>query len=194
MCAVYALNSCLLSTCVGASGDMWGCAYQAAGNIGTSCWSTGCLGNCNGWTCNAQGACVASPPGQNPPPTGCTDDNQCSDNDACTSDYCDNSNPRTCQHTNIIPGQCVFGGTCANGIVTCNPNPNCPNNCNDGNLCTTDSCTISGCTHTATPNTLNCGNSAFENCNPGNGQHYCQCFLAPLSYPNCSISLPSWPF
>ncbi|MFA4818106.1 MAG: hypothetical protein WC608_05330 [Parcubacteria group bacterium] len=185
-CAAYAINSCLISTCVGASGDMWGCAYQAT-TPGASCTNLTCLmgGNCNGWTCNSSGACLA--PAQTPP-AGC---GNCDDSNSCTNDGCVGN---VCQHTSIVLGQCIFGGTCTGGVATCNPNPNCPNNCDDDNACTTDTCNIFGCTNTATPNTLNCGNSAGEYCDQTTGQHYCECYLALLNYPNCSITIPTWPF
>lgn len=183
-------NSCLLATCVGAipGADVWGCTYQASANIGSSCSDAlgcGLSGGCNGYTCNASGACAA-PVGT--PPVGCAN---CDDGNSCTNDSCVGN---TCQHTNIVLGQCIFGGSCTNGTVTCNPNPNCPNNCDDGDACTTDACEIYGCTHTATPNTLDCGNSAGEYCDQSTGQHFCDCYLAPLNYPNCSITIPNWPF
>jgi predicted ribosomally synthesized peptide with SipW-like signal peptide len=189
-CAAYAMNSCLLSTCVGATGDMWGCAYQASANIGSSCSNFSCMtqpGGCNGWTCNSTGACLA--PAQTPP-AGCAN---CDDGNTCTADSCAGN---ICQHTNLVLGQCIFGGTCSGGTVTCNSNPNCSGGCDDNDACTTDACEITGCTHTATPDPQSCGTSAFEVCDPSTGTHGCQCYLSPLNYPNCSIDfdldLPHW--
>jgi len=180
ICASQALNSCLLSTCVGTTGDMWGCTYQATANVGTSCSDLGCKlgGSCDGYTCNSIGACIA--PAQTPP-TGCAN---CDDGNSCTNDYCENL---VCKHTNLIAGQCIFGGTCINGAVICNPNPNCTNNCDDGNPCTIDSCEITGCIHTA----KNCddGNTeTHDECNPNSGE--CINFQYPVFDISFCFNLP----
>jgi len=79
----------------------------------------------------------------------CTSNNQCSDSNDCTNDYCD-TNSHTCQHTNNDGNSCDSGyGTCSSG--SCNPSVSPPINppvlgctqnsdCNDWKECTNDYC------------------------------------------------------
>ncbi|MFA6254642.1 MAG: TasA family protein [Patescibacteria group bacterium] len=184
ICASQAMNSCLLSTCIGAGGDMWGCVYEASPNVGASCSNLTCMlgGGCNGYTCSAIGACIAPliPPG------GCTSSADCNDNNSCTADSC---SATICQHVSLVSLQCTFSGTCSAGVVSCNLNPNCPNNCDDSNACTADICGIAGCAHN--PTILpTCTSSSYGYCDPNTGQTGCICYMPGLNYPTCTIDWP----
>ncbi|MBI3834345.1 MAG: hypothetical protein HY287_08460 [Planctomycetes bacterium] len=99
----------------------------------------------------SQGICV----GGKPP--------HCDDGNACTDDSC---NPATgCVHVNNT-GPCSDGSVCttndacSGGVCVAGP----PLNCNDGNVCTDDSCDVMlGCRHVN--NTVSCddGNSCTAN-------------------------------
>ncbi len=130
-------NVCTDDSCDPASG----CVYannNAPCDDGNAC-TTG--DTCAGGTC------------QSGPPTNCNDGN------ACTSDSC--VPPTGCAH-DPVPACCTTDGQCAD-TDQCTTNERCVNNacvsdpvsCDDGNVCTDDSCNPStGCVHTN--NNLSC--------------------------------------
>src|SRR6185295_8227684 len=70
-----------------------------------------------------------------PPAAGCTTPADCNDNNACTTDVCNNG---TCEHA---PVTCNDSNPCTTD--TCNPATGCvftPMVCDDGNPCTSDAC------------------------------------------------------
>ena len=72
----------------------------------------------------------------------------CDDGNICTDDACDSVNG--CTNTNNIApcddgNACTLVDICSNGVCT----SGAPNSCNDGNVCTDDSCDpLNGCTNT----------------------------------------------
>ncbi len=117
---------------------------------------------CNGTETCQGGSCA---PGT---PPSCDDDNP------CTTDGCDSVAGCTVQ---TIPGCCNTDADCTDSSA-CTVNERCvshacasdPLTCDDGNPCTTDSCSAAtGCTFTAVPNGQSCGDL-----DPCNGQESCQ--------------------
>ena len=108
------LNSCTMETCNPLNGAITtayapvGSGCQSAFPIGSGCGGLGC-------GCNASHACVQGGI------IGCTQDSQCTDGNACTTDVCSNGN---CTHSSV--------------------------SCNDGNPLTFDTCsTQTGCVYTS---------------------------------------------
>jgi len=97
---------------------------------------------------------------------------QCDDGNPCTADRCDPTVGVGCTHT-PNPGPvcddhkpCTTNDRCqADGVCRGEPN------CNDGNPCTKDVCTVYGCAFTAKPNGTSCsdGNActAGDTCQSG---------------------------
>lgn len=139
------------------------------------------IDSCVAAVCNAQTGCSYPPVGN--VGASCSSISCILNESQCVGYTCSASG--VCSAPGQVPpggctGFCVFGGTCVGGVLTCNPNPNCPNNCDDGNPCTDDSCILTGCLNTAkvcddgNPNTA-------DFCNPTDGQ--------------CTIySMPDWGF
>ena len=85
---------------------------------------------------------------------GCQiDRNLCDDGNPCTDDICANPTTGACTHSNNAAScstgaLCTVQMTCSDG--TCQGGV--PRNCDDGNVCTTDSCDPSvGCVHAPNP-------------------------------------------
>jgi hypothetical protein len=94
------------------------------------------------------------------PMSGCSHPlHSCDDNNPCTDDACDpvagcvyTSNTASCEESNL----CTTGDTCSGGM--CVPGP--PVDCNDNNVCTTDSCDPRfGCGYVNNPGFCNDGNA-----------------------------------
>ena len=134
------------------------CQFDAAG---AACSTNVCL---SGMTCDGIGTCGGGTPNTAP----CNDGNACTTADTCAGGTCiggpapncndgnicttDTCNPATgCVNTpNTSPcddgNACTTGDTCSGGQCLGGP----PLNCNDGTICTTDSCNpASGCVNTA---------------------------------------------
>jgi Dictyostelium (slime mold) repeat len=127
-------SACTVDTCNPTTG---GCTFVALSN-GIPCPDANL---CDGGTCSA-GLCVASAP------VVCAND---SDGNPCTANTCDPATGRCSGITRPNGSACPDGNAC-NGTETC-LNGSCtgvgaPPNCDDGNLCTADSCVgSSGCQH-----------------------------------------------
>ncbi len=74
----------------------------------------------------------------------------CDDGNVCTTDTCDPV--AGCQHAPVFDGTSCADGDVCNGAETCQAGtctPGTPLNCNDSNVCTTDTCDpVAGCQHT----------------------------------------------
>ncbi|HEX6241754.1 MAG TPA: hypothetical protein VFZ61_12690, partial [Polyangiales bacterium] len=123
-----------------------GCSRQNASNT-TSCNDNiGCTGpdRCNNGTCRGADMCTA--PAVCSAATGacrmCSNNNDCNDNDPCTTDECKNG---TCNRTRNVG---------ATGV--CTDNKSCTNN---------DACTATGCAGTSTcPNDASCSDESTCDC------------------------------
>jgi subtilisin-like proprotein convertase family protein len=166
------------------------CAADTDCNDGNPCTDDSCSGGAcvhtnNTAPCNDNNACTSNDTCSGgvcvggPPPS-------CDDGDACTTDSC---NPATglCEHALVVcndnnpctddtcvsPGGCVFTNNNANA---CSDNNGCtqtdacvdgtcvgsnPVNCDDGNVCTDDSCTpaTGACVHAPNTNACDDGNA-----------------------------------
>lgn len=102
------------------------------------------------------------------PPQSCTDNSQCDDGNACTTDVC---NTGTCSHTAVT---CNDSNACTTD--SCNPASGCvftAISCNDGVSCTTDSCNpATGCVYAWPACGLNDG-CCGPGCNSGNDPNCC---------------------
>src|SRR5262245_26428036 len=182
-------NPCTSDTCVLGSGcqhaqqpNGLSCSDGNPCNGEEVCQSGGCLPG-TPLDCNDGNACTvdtcAGPNGCRnlPIPGCCTDDLDCADASACTTQErcvaglctsnpvsCDDGNPCTtdscdpgsgCIHNPVINGIACGDGNVCNGIETCQSGScalGTPPNCDDGNVCTIDACdALSGCTHQQTP-------------------------------------------
>jgi len=129
----------------------------------------GCDGNTYDNTCFAAGSGVnVDYEGECVP--GCSDNEDCDDGNECTEDICDDGlceNPDVADNTPCDDGDaCTEADTCISGVCEGGP----PLYCNDGNVCTDDSCdSSSGCVYPA--NTASCddGNACTEEDNCANG-------------------------
>ncbi len=130
--------------------------------------------------CCTSGGCNTNPNSDNPfhctgnkfnAGTACA-----SDGNVCTSDVCDGGG--ACTHTAVADGTACDNSTVCDGHETCQSGTctaGTPLNCDDNNVCTTDSCdAVQGCQHTN--NTLPCDDNTVCNgrevcgggtCNPG---------------------------
>ena len=141
-----------------------------------------CDGNpCTTDGCDTQtGACFFAFYNTNP----CDDHNVCTTNDRCSSGSCggtpscddgnvctnDSCDPETgaCQHANNTEpcgdgNPCTAGDVCSGGICQSGT----PLSCDDGDPCTADSCTGTGCAHTAA---CDDGNACTtDSCDAGTG-------------------------
>lgn len=107
------------------------------GSLGGGCGTSNCA-------CNANHDCVA-----NATPQGCSENSQCNDNNACTTDAC-------------VSGSCVF-------------NLGASNTCDDGNALTIDSCNPS----TGCMNTLCASNFYYDQDGDGYGTTMASCIPNP---------------
>eukprot|EP00899_Mesostigma_viride_P019735 jgi/Mesvir1/27763/Mv25043-RA.1 len=131
---------------------------------------------CNGVeTCDATQGCL---PGASP---------DCNDGILCTQDSCDEAIKR-CSNT-PISSRCFDGFYC-NGIERCDPIDGCipgtPPDCDDGILCTQDSCSEATRSCVNTPVNSRCFDGVFcngaERCDPVDG-------CVPGTPPDCSDSI-----
>lgn len=116
------------------------------------------------------------------PFSGCQNNGDCNDNDACTSDVC---NAGTCENT---PISCDDNDACTTD--SCDTLLGCqhvPVNCDDGNPCTLDSCDAQiGCQHTPVSNGTPCPDGSL--CN---GDETCQAGICTAGTPpNCDDNNP----
>ncbi|MDX2166159.1 MAG: hypothetical protein SF182_03825 [Deltaproteobacteria bacterium] len=118
------------------------------------------------------------------PCRACDTNADCNDNNTCTSDTCA-VDGLTCLYAPVV-GSCNDGNACTTGD-TCVGTlcvGGAPPNCDDGKVCTADSCApASGCTHTNVVGACNDGNlcTTGDSCSGGN------CVGTPL---NCSDGNP----
>ncbi len=136
-------TACLVATCAAKSGK---CALQPLAD-GKGCDADG--SKCTVADACLSGVCKAGKA------AGCDDDN------GCTTDSCDKV--KGCGHVALI-GSCEDGDACTSGDhcdkAICLPGK--PKNCDDGNVCTIDSCDkAAGCVHKAqTDKSLACYSGA----------------------------------
>jgi uncharacterized repeat protein (TIGR01451 family) len=177
-------NVCTTDSCTPATG----CANTAASN-GTACTD----GNaCNGAeTCQA-GTCTPAAPLNCDDGNACTTDScnpvsgcshtyiaacqtctvnlNCNDANPCTTDVC---NSGQCLNVAVADGTACSDGSLCNGIETCVAaacTPGTPLDCNDGNVCTFDTCNpATGCANVAAGNGVSCADG-----NVCNGNEICQ--------------------
>jgi hypothetical protein len=133
---------------------------------------------CNGSeTCDGAGACL---PGAPP---------DCEDANPCTADSCDPADG--CQYDFEAAGTPCDDATACNGNETCDDagvcQPGTPPNCDDQNVCTSDSCDAAlGCVHVDAPDNTPCPDSTV--CN---GAETCQGgACTPGTPPACSDTNP----
>jgi hypothetical protein len=98
----------------------------------------------------------------------------CNDSNPCTNDSCDPASGACLHADNTAP--CIDGNACTTGDI-CNGGAcvGAPVNCDDDNVCTTDSCeTATGCVHASNANACDDGNDctvgdfcAIGVCRPG---------------------------
>jgi len=171
--------SCVSAVC-GDDGCGGSCGACVSGEI---CVSGACaIDPCAGVTCGACEACVGGSCAALPEFAACDDGVACSvadqcvagvcagsslgcnDNNACTTDACDETNGR-CAFT-AMTGCCTQDGDCNDADVCttdgCDvPNQRCthqeramccrgPSECDDSDECTVDSCLLGGCFHAGT--------------------------------------------
>jgi cysteine-rich repeat protein len=155
---------CVLGKCTGALPMMC--------NDGNPCTDdkceakTGCVFTVNAIPCNDGNACTindvcAGGKCTGPAPLACNDGNVCTD-DSCKPDVGCVFSPNTvaCTDNDV----CTLNDTCSGGICK----PGLPKSCDDGNLCTTDSCSaVTGCANVANSNPCNDGNTCTT-------QDFCQ--------------------
>jgi hypothetical protein len=149
-------NPCTTDACAPATG----CTHAAVAD------ATSCADNnpCNGVeTCRA-GTCAAGTPPS------------CDDKNVCTIDSCA---PAGCQHVPLPDETLRPDGTVCNGIEVCYRGvlyQGAPLACDDGNVCTTDSCDpVAGCQHAAVPTQPEiCGDGLDNDCN-GRFDEGCAC-------------------
>ena len=151
-------DSCNTST--GQCQNIRGCDYGGCtGSVcvpGVGCVQASCDDHnaCTNDTCSSVGAagtCLHTP-------------RTCHDGNPCTADFCDNAIGCVFAPMSNYPcddqNACTAGDVCVNGVCTAGR----PVTCNDGNVCTTNTCSpTAGCS--ATPNTLSCDDGS--NCTQG---------------------------
>ncbi len=159
--------------------------------------------DCNHGICQpSTGDCVAQPINEG---GSCDDGDLCTENEACVQGVCSGTliecdDQNTCtDDTCDPPTGCVFApddtnscsdGNVCNGVETCFAG-NCwagaPLNCDDGNVCTTDTChPLLGCQHSNVAAGAPCGDPADTNCdNPDacDGFGVCQSNHEPNGTP-----------
>jgi hypothetical protein len=158
-------DSCAAPICQGTplSCDDGNVCTDDSCNPASGCVHTNNTNPCDdGNACTTGDTCGGGICNGGPPPN-------CDDGDVCTDDSCNPSSG--CVHTNNT-NPCNDGNACttidACGGGTCNGGP--PPNCDDGNVCTDDSCNpASGCVHTNTSNPCNDGNACttIDTCGGG---------------------------
>ncbi len=187
-------TDCQVNACQPATGA---CVLSAA-PAGKSCSdSSACtggdvcsMGKCIGVTLDCQDNQACTLDSCNPA-TGCqhvANNAACNDNDACTLDVCDVLGG--CIHQAQSGGACDDGNPCTSG-ETCGLGPagvkcfgGTATNCNDNNICTTDSCDqVLGCVHGAV---ANCCTSAAQ-CDDGQS---CTLDTCDATSGKCSHTTP----
>jgi hypothetical protein len=139
---------------------------------------------CTTDSCNSISGCVHTPiPGCRP----CTVTADCNDSNPCTTDAC---TAGACVNTVLTNGTSCADSTVCNGAETCQNGtctPGTPLNCNDSNVCTTDSCDpVTGCHHVPVTDGTSCSDN-----NICNGLETCQAGVCqPGSAPNCDDGNP----
>jgi len=143
---------------------------------------------CTDDACDLKSGCVHSPN-----TAACEDGNQCTVNDACAAGACKPGGPLVCKDNNVCTDDscapnvgclftsntvgctdndaCTTSDTCKDSA--CVPGPKL--NCDDGNVCTDDSCSpAAGCVHAPVADNTPCGQdmkcvagSCLSNCPPG---------------------------
>ncbi|HEY2773809.1 MAG TPA: hypothetical protein VGK20_07130 [Candidatus Binatia bacterium] len=108
----------------------------------------------------------------------------CSDNNVCTTDSCDEANDR-CVNTNNTNSCddglfCTTGDTCSGGVCA-----GTPRSCNDNNVCTDDSCNEDTNACVNTPNASSCDDGQF--CTTGD---HCSAGSCVGTAVNCDDSNP----
>jgi hypothetical protein len=194
-------NDCTLDSC----DPVGGCQHPAVAN-GTPC-PDGTV--CNGAETCQGGACSAGPPlacgdgdacttdacnalsgCSNTPIPGCTPcavPADCDDGNPCSADAC---NAGACANTALADGTPCLDLDLCNGAESCLAGvciAGTPLGCDDGNLCTADSCMPTlGCEHTGLPDGAPCPN--FTLCD---GDETCQgSVCAPGPAPDCADTNP----
>jgi hypothetical protein len=162
-------NPCTTDSCDPVLGV---CQYVALPN-GTGC-DDGTI--CNGREVCQGGLCKPGTP------------LNCDDGIACTADTCDPV--AGCLHAPIPDGGSCSDGNACNGLETCLGGvctPGTPPNCDDGNVCTTDSCVVpTGCKHAPVANGTPCPDGDI--CN---GAETCQAGVCtPGATLNCNDNNP----
>ncbi|HIA04333.1 MAG TPA: hypothetical protein EYN66_20975, partial [Myxococcales bacterium] len=144
-------NACTSDSCSPATG----CNNTPVGN-GTNCSDNNV---CNGAETCQSGSCAKGTP------------LTCDDGNTCTSDSCDATTG--CQFQAVAANTPCSDGNVCNGKETCQAGSctqGTPQDCNDGNACTTDSCnSLSGCQNQPALNGTPCPDA-----NLCNGNETCQ--------------------
>jgi hypothetical protein len=164
-------NPCTTDSCDPASGcqatpvaDFTACGDGDACNGAETCQGGTCTGgtplNCNDGNACTTDVCDVVSGCINTPIVGCqscTTAGDCADGNPCTVDAC---NAGVCSNTPAANGTSCDDGTVCNGTETCQAGlcmPGTPLVCDDGNVCTADSCdAVTGCIHTPTPGCQPC--------------------------------------
>jgi hypothetical protein len=163
-------NQCTSDTCDGA-----GVCTHPARPAGTACGTTANTDCDNPDSCNASGVCLLN---NEPNGTPCTDDSNTCTTDVCNNGLCahapvgvgvpcgdptDNActNPDACNASGVCVANHEPNGTSCSDGFSCNGAETCQSgacadgadlNCDDGNICTVDSCDeATGCVNTPIP-------------------------------------------
>ncbi len=130
--------------------------------------ATGCSHAANTAPCNDGLACTT---GDTCAGGKCAGAVTCDDGNTCTTDACDAAG--ACSHALNVGNACNDASACTGGD-TCQANGTCAGinivNCDDGNVCTTDSCVAvdASCAHTATDGACSDGNvCTSDSCSNG---------------------------
>ena len=106
------------------------CSAGVCGGTARDCSLFG--DQCNDGTCNeAAGQCEPTP---KPDGTACSDSDGCTQTDTCTTGLCVGANPVVCAPQDA----CHKAGVCDSSTGSCSNPSAAP--CDDGDLCTTDTC------------------------------------------------------
>jgi len=165
------------------------CTLDSDCPVGQACVSGACQpatcgsdSDCpEGSVCNAYGQCTE-------PPSGCTDDAGCDDNNQCTQDGCVDT---SCQYNPVVDGapcdegscqagscqpdtctsdaDCGLGFTCDTGTGYCEPITGCTDDAECGGTdCMAGSCGIDGsCSYAPASNGTECGADPGQVCQDG---------------------------
>ena len=118
-------------------------------------------------TCDKVNGCSYAPAKNG---TSCSDNNQCTENDICSSGKCFGKLKKCNDDNPCTSDSCKYGGQCFYQ----------PKNCNDGSTCTTDSCdkATGKCKYTPKPGCKKC--SSATQCNDNN-----KCTKDACKYGKC---------